>query len=438
MLKILRLLICIGAFACFANTTSAENVATNQSLSKLSADVRAKVEDLKRRLAEQGSRWNLPREEKGILVADELKEYCKTSDLIQLIQLKGDSEAEFEIYSAASWLLEETYFKDLTSQDVADLSGYILRAELGEQVLGMEVSAGRVLVKNRNNGLPAITNLLRESSNQIASSIAACAINTERGDIDSSLKREAQLVLLKSLAGGKELGIFARNCVQPLEPWMVEWLVESLSSESVDLSYRAMILSLLDMGVGKGHDNELRMLFLQAVKHSDENIRSSGIVGLLRQGVKEEDFPLYEAILENKNPDHENIRIYVYEALSWSDAKHGPIVQNWILPFLLAGLEDPSAKVVAVCATGLGNSERRQFVPKLVETFKKHSLTTYLPRGSLAQDLGSAIGKLSKKDFFKTRITHEGRKYLERYPDEGLETARLLKWWEDTGSKEQW
>ena len=117
----------------------------------------------------------------------------------------------------------------------------------------------------------------------------------------------------------------------------------------------------------------------------------------------------------------------------------------WTAPLLLDGLADTLPENVENCASGLAQLNHKPAVPKLVELMKKAPTDPKKGFPRPYRYIGQTIAKLTGQEFdFKQEIRCQGNAHFRAYvvrrrPDVyRKETARLLQWWEDIGSKQKW
>lgn len=390
---------------------------------------RKKVEELAQRIREQQANlWSLPDSVKLIKAEDELKEFCSASDLVDILE-----SDEYQLRNGAFQLLTSSYNKALEAKEIDKLLNYLQIQDPSEDWRGLW--AGRVLVKNETLGIPALLDVLKNTKNHFARVQAASALAGRDVKLNASVRREAQQTLLEALGNSDDSARLAHNAAQPLEPWMVEWLIKALPAAKDNSSLWQNGTSLLSGCDSRGYEDALRSVFLQAVKYPLVNARMNAVNGLRNLGLKEDDFPLYQLTQKDENP---HVRRMLYAGLTDKGA-------SWAAPLLLDGLDDTLAENVEICARGLMQLQYFSAVPKLVETLKKAPVDSQKPFTQPYRSVGEAIAKLAKQNFdFVLRTSCKGNAHIHADLIENRDAAyrqeasRLLRWWEESGSKEKW
>ena len=429
MKKVLLILMCVGALAPFDAALSDETTRQKSVFANLPEETREKVRDLARRIREQQAKlWSLPDSATLIRADDELKVFCTTSDLVEILGCDDHTLRE-----AAFHLLLGLHNNTLTAENIERLGKYLSIEDPKEDWRG--TWAGRVLVQNEALGIPALVNILRNTRNQFARVHAAGALAERDAKTEPGVRRDAKQVLLKALGNADDSGRLAHNAVQPLEPWMVDWLTKTLPVTEIDSALWPHGTSVLAAADSQGYEDALRTVFLAALQNPSVNARMNGVNGLRHLGFKMEDLPLYQRIQKDDNP---HVRRMLYAGLKDKGAP-------WMVPLLMDGLEDTLGENVEICAGGLSAMRHRAAVPKLVEILKKAPTDESIPFDSPYRSVGEAIAKLTDQTFDFALQTHpEGNRHILAYVIDNrgavyqTEAARVLRWWQDTGSKEKW
>lgn len=424
------LLFLVIAVAAIYGTLRAEDVAQQgDEFAELSEETRAKLDDLIRRLREQSAKiWDLPDSAKLIQVGDELAEFCSTYDLV--IILGSDQD---QLRCGAYALLLKSHNKKLKAKDIDRLCKYLEVEDRKRKWQG--IWAGPILAKNKPLGIPALADILKNTTNRFARVHAAGSLAKRDVKVDAQLKRQAQQALLEALDNPDDSGGRAQSAILSLEPWMVDWLTKAILSadEKSPLWFRGT--SVLARREREGYEDVFRSVFLRALENPSGNARTSGVNGLRRLGLKKDDLPLYQRIREDENW---TVRRMLYQGLV---DKAAP----WTAPLFLDGLDDTSGEIVGACAYGLAALRYRAAVPKLVEVLKKLPADPGKPCGPPYRSVGKAIADLTRRGFdFDQHILPVGDGLMRadvivnRNDVYRREAARLLRWWKETGSKEKW
>ncbi len=185
MMKTLLFLVIAGV--AISGALRAEEVAQqSDGLAELSKETRAKLDDLTRRVREQNAKgWSSRGSAKRIDVKAELAEFCSTHDLVVII-----GSERHELRTVASALLQTSLNKKLTAEDIDRLCEYLKVQDPKKTWQGKW--AGRILAKNKPLGIPALANILKNTTNRFARMHAAGSLAGRDVKVDAQLKRRAQ------------------------------------------------------------------------------------------------------------------------------------------------------------------------------------------------------------------------------------------------------
>jgi hypothetical protein len=388
----------------------------DDALQSLAPEVRAKLHDLGCRLEAQ---WHMPASPnfKRINIADELKAICSTSDLTIVIRSKSHS-----LWQPSRTLLMEVSSSSLTPEDIA-----ALRDALGLRDVRARHVAD-VLFAHQDRCLAVLQEALRGDDVQMSVNAAGAL----RNSTDSALAKEAKLVLLEALARPESVPNAFRG-VQPLDPWMRQWL----ASRCLNAQPSSPIWSKLSLLVYSKDERDpelLRKTFLRGAEHPDEGIRSSAIQGLARLGVRGDDRAIYEAT--SKVPGTAQASFY---ALRDADFP-------WAIDLLIAGIAHSDKNVVARHAECLGERKIRRAVPALMRVFEGAPREAKPYFGQDYRAIGAAVAKLAGKDFdfaaqmhcVQTSAMMRAQISVPRDELYAQEAKRLRLWWHDEGSNLTW
>ncbi len=396
----------------------------------LSQEKFAKVEDLSARLRQQQRNLMVLPDSAQILRADEeLGKFCSASDLVA-ITVSNDSE----LCRAAFSLLRGPFNAALTADDATALLRHVQEPTADEAWKAGWASG--VLSVNRRIGVPALMKILRQPGDVFARVHAAGGLFGRDSAADAKQRRASAAVLLQSLGNEDDTSREAHNYAQPLEPWMVEWLLDRLADPAVSATFVKRAASRLSGCDPKGYEKPLRASFLRALKHADPMTRIHAVQGLHKLGMTETDIPVYRRIQRDENP---HVRRMLYGGLS--DAK-----APWAAEVLIDGLDDSLPENVGICASGLMNLEHTPAVPKLIEALRRTPSGANQPFEDGYRQAGEATAKLAGLEGYDFRMLTEcvGSRFLRatvivnRGDVYRAECTRLLKWWDATGSKRTW
>jgi hypothetical protein len=390
----------------------------------------AKVEDLSTRLRQQQRNiWSLPDSAKLIQADEELRKFCSASDLVAITASEDQN-----LCNAAFSLLRGPFNAALTADDVNNLLKHLQKRNAS--VAWKASCAAGVLGVNREFGVLALVRILRESDASCARVHAAGGLTEEDSTADVKQRRVAAEVLLRSLGNEDDTSRVAHNHLPSLEPWMVEWLIERLSDAGASATFVKNATSRLSSCDPKGFEKPLRASFLRALKHADPMTRICAVNGLRNLGLTETDIPLYRRIHKDENP---HVRRMLYAGLRDLQA-------SWSAELLIDGLGDTLPENIGICAGGLVALEHKPAVPKLVEALRRAPAAANQPFGEGYRRAGEAATRLAGLEGYDFRM--ETRSVGSRFAhataivDRGdvyrSECARLLEWWNATGSKLIW
>ncbi|MBM4039128.1 MAG: HEAT repeat domain-containing protein [Planctomycetes bacterium] len=287
--------------------------------------------------------------------------------------------------------------------------------------------AALALPANERFGVPALEGLL-DSPDRFTRVYAARALNSRGSKASPQLRRRAQLLLLEALANDDDSSREAHNGVQPLEPWMTEWLAERVGKAECPKRLREHGIALLAYQASKESAEVLRRIFVAGVADGEVNVRISAVNGLRRMGITEADLPLLRKVASDEAPD---VRRMLYAGLA-------DIAEPWTAPVLLAGLEDKELENAAICAGVLARLKWRPAVPALMK------LAQRAPRGEnqpfddayrAACEAVTEIAALTGYDFERRTVStpfgRGGRAHVIQNRSDvwRKECARLIEWW---------
>jgi HEAT repeat protein len=428
-LLVMAMMVCLMAMA--AGPVRAEGTPPPASeFAALPKGTREKVEDLSARLRKEvAEKLSTPPSAKKINAKEELDAFCTASDLVELI---GIDQAELR--EPAYQLLLESRNKDLKAKDIERLCQYLAPAPPDKNLQGQR--AGVVLAKNQALGVPALKDMLRSLKNPLSRVHAACALFEAEAGVEEPVKRHAQEVLLGSL--GK---------IEPMdkiEPWMISGLVKALLAAKDDSPLWGKGIAALwpcefDF---KGQEELVHSVFIRALKTPTFDVRQNALFGLRRLGFRKEDLEPYQALLRDAD-------LHIHDRL-FCELINKP--EPWMVPLFMEGLAETDVRTQGTCVRTLVKLKHKAAVPKLVEIFKKamNSGKDPFSREDPFQDnpcraVGQAIADLSGQPFdFVLKMRDLGgpgfraEQPYDRSDVYKAEAVKLLKWWEETGSKQEW
>jgi hypothetical protein len=281
-----------------------------------------------------------------------------------------------------------------------------------------------------------LVKILRESDDVFARVHAAGGLFEQGSAADANQRRAAAEFLLESLGNEDDTSREAHNYAQPLEPWMAKWLVGRLADPAVSATFVKNATSLLAHYRPEGFDKQLKAVYTRALEQDDPAARINAVNGLRSLGLSEADLPLYARIRKDENP---HVRAMLYAGLC-------EVKATWAAGLLTAGLEDSLPDNLGICACGLAALKHKPAVPKLIEVLRRAPAVADQPFEDGYRRAGEAAVKLAGLDGYDFRQLTEsvgnrffGAELIVERPDVyRSECARLLKWWDTTGSKLSW
>ncbi len=375
------------------------------------------------RLTELAQRIEIERDFKSsisIRPEDELSLFCSPSDLVAIVG--GPSK---RLRGAAAILLRDpnrTF--TLTDQHIEDLAA-LLHSEESASL------AASVLATDAPRGIATLLERLDEDNDTRIRADTATALLRDYSVADDESKRRAKQILLILMA--KPYADCGSIHLQTDQPWMVTWILDTLTDPSISDEARVRFLRALNTFQGDAFAAERRQVALAALDHSNHRVRFEGARSILVSGSREADLQLYHRI--QLDPDH-NIR----RALLWSLSYRK---DRWVVPILMEGLNDEELENRSIAATGLENLDVREALPRLMELVAQMTMDPKIWSKSGARMIPRAAVTIADIDGFDFRsigqCRPEGslriRVSVPRARHYTAEAERLVEWWRANGER---
>ncbi len=403
------------------------------NLPGLSPKKNQRVQDLVQRYHQQQKKlMTLPDSVKLIKLPQELKTFCRVSDLVALTFSEDNNLSQ-----AAFNLLQGPLNKKLSRKSVLRLLRHITSRD--PKASWKALWAAVALGPNQKDGVPALIKLLEQATDPFILVHAAGALGKQKSKIKADVWRQSVEVLLRSLGNPDDTAREAHNYMPKFELWMTRWLIDHL--KTADLNNPTWIhgMSLLMSSNTKSLKKPLRVLFLRALSHPRVQVRISAVVGLRDQGLLAAARNVWRRVARDKDP---NVRRIVFSGLS-------QVKEPWIASILVIGLKDPSLDSVTESAQSLMTLGHRPASPELMAFLKRYLQDPKQARQNIHnafQVSAAAVVKLAglKGYDFERQYDVRGNRHMRatiivnRDDHYRKEARRLFKWWDARGKKRRW